>query len=1432
MIKVECTSCKNPYDLDEKRLPATGLRMRCPKCGVSFLVYPDGRTAAAPAVKPTLQGTGIPGAPPPAPGAVAKKPVVPPPPPSRDLDLLSEPPEPEVKKITGAFTSGPARGAAGVPKISEVDLPGLPQRRPGGVFGDDLDLPVASGVKKTTAPDIDLPAPKPAAPRSPAPRSPAPPTPAPRSAIALDDDLDLPSPRMPTGAGVKKITGGVDLPAPKRAALDFDAPDLPAPRAQKKPPVADDLDLPAPRSRTTPSDLDLPAPRAARSEVDLPAPRSRATPMELDLPAPRGQGAPIELDLPAPRGKAPSLDLDLPAPRGPASRQAPSLDLDLPAPRGPASRQGAPSLDLDLPAPRGRGGPPAAPARMSSALAATGTPFDDDLDGPPPLAAKGGFDLDLPAPRGRGLDVLDLPAPKGDVTDLPAAAGAVDLPRPSFGSLDLPAPLGASDLPAARGASDLPASRGAADLPSLRGGDSSLLPGTRAGVPKRTGERAAFDLPIPGAGPSLPPSAPSFPPGSGPGQSAPGRGAGRGEGAEASSSFGELDLPLPDRRPTAEPLRERNHGEVELPGAEGTEFNDIPVERTSLPPNPGALPLARPATKAAAPPAAKQAGRGRRGALIGVGLVAVLGAIGGALTLTPYGPFGWYVIEQYLPGSGNAAAVATVVAEADRLALLDSYSDSADALVQLGTARRGAGLNRALLARSLMHESLHEVRWDDASGSARAAAIRQRLEERGTDEPSLALALAANHLRDGNFPRALGLIDRARSFAPDDPFVDLVEAEAALGQDDAATALQAFQAALAHGGGARAQWGIARALSSTPGADPAAITAAVDATLALAPQHGDALLARGRAAHERGNDALALTDIAAVVGMADIGEPPMRLVSPPHLRSEAWAVSGAIHEDAGRLHQALESYTQAIDADGSRIDALLGAGRVLLVDRPADALTRFESVIEREDASAAALPSGRTAAQEARLGAARAMLDLDRDQEALATLQNLVLELPEDAEMHLWLGRAQELLDDTESAEDSYTEAIRLQPADFDGYLFQARLYQSLHRDSDAVAILESARGAVPETAEMREALGTYELGLNRLPEAIVEFRRALAIDHALPAARFGLGVALRRSGDFDAALVAFDELARIDAGHPGLALERGLLFEARGESDRAVEYYTQALAERPDDPELLLRLGAAQVGAGEIDEAEDTLQRVQEMLPASAEAEHFVGRVAFARHNYPEASQHFERAISLDASRGEFFVYAAWAALENRSLGVARERADSAIARDPSLGDAYWIRGEVRLATGLVRDALVDLERALSLRPTRYEALAAMGRCYDELRMLTAAIDAYNRAVTAVDTNGEWWFRLGRLHMDADHARDGARALGRAAVLGDRMEPQPSWLPDAHRILGDALRLTSDRAGAIEHFRRYLEIAPTDAVDRPEVRSALLDLGVDPSER
>jgi tetratricopeptide (TPR) repeat protein len=226
---------------------------------------------------------------------------------------------------------------------------------------------------------------------------------------------------------------------------------------------------------------------------------------------------------------------------------------------------------------------------------------------------------------------------------------------------------------------------------------------------------------------------------------------------------------------------------------------------------------------------------------------------------------------------------------------------------------------------------------------------------------------------------------------------------------------------------------------------------------------------------------------------------------------------------------------------------------------------------------------------------------------------------------------------------------------------------------------------------------------------------------------------------------------------------------------------------------------------------------------------EHFMGRIALARGNLPVAMNHFNRAVTLDGSRGEFHLYVAWAALEMGSLGRALEEVNEALTRDPSLGDAYWIRGRVRIQSGAVLDALTDLERALELKPSRYEAYAAMAESYDQLRRVGDAVRAYQRALEHDNSQGEWWYRLGRLQLDAGQRREAIPSLDRAALIGDALDAPPLWLADVHRLLGDALRNGGSRDQAIAHYRRYLEVAPANAIDRNEVRERLMEMGAAP---
>ena len=210
MFKVECPGCQAPYQVDERRVPPTGLKMRCPKCGNSFQVETPAdarRTGPSPVLETGIQ---------PADG---------------DAQDRAKPPRPPPRP-------GPARPhrmgtIAGVaPAGFGAVVPPKPAAAPLNDPYGEVDLPTVGGSRPREAED-----------------------PGPPSAPPALAEFDLPA--IPPARFEQRAPGSLDL-------------DLPSPakgrHAERPPADRGELDLPSSlRSRPGPTaELDLPSPALAR----------------------------------------------------------------------------------------------------------------------------------------------------------------------------------------------------------------------------------------------------------------------------------------------------------------------------------------------------------------------------------------------------------------------------------------------------------------------------------------------------------------------------------------------------------------------------------------------------------------------------------------------------------------------------------------------------------------------------------------------------------------------------------------------------------------------------------------------------------------------------------------------------------------------------------------------------------------------------------------------------------------------------------------------------------------------------------------------------------------------------------------------------------------------------------------------------------------
>jgi predicted Zn finger-like uncharacterized protein len=1472
MIKVECVSCKAPYELDERRIPEKGMKMRCPKCGTSFNVTRQGvASGAAPsqAIAPPLAVPAPIAAPPPAaaiappvaaggipkgtmlghqmPAAIAPPaaaPIAAPPkaarPPMGTMVGIAPPLAEGARPPAGALSGSPPQAPAATPFSAAK-----------GAFGSGASSP------------------KPAAAASASPLVP--------SKSSTFDETDLPAPRA---AQPKPLLPSIDVSDLSVSNMRIDQ--LPMPKRE--------VDLQRPQNSAAPSgafDADLPAPKA---NVDLPAAKPKGTMMGAapiaapfpaapiaapfaDLPAVKKDGG---ADLPAPKQPAPLAfgDLDLPAPKKSAvvDLPAPKMNVDLPAPKQaadlPAPKASglidlpAPKHSVDLPAPRGGGA---------------------DLPAP-----KGQVDLPSPRAGGARFGEIDLPTPKGGAIDLPTPrGGAIDLPTPRGGAIDLPTPRG--------GAIDLPAP--ANDLPAPRGDDSSFadlmldLPDFAGDSKKKRSDDAFGDIELPPPKPAADMIASRERTIQGPARRAPtmqqqAAAAQQNNGPDSElppsllggdeSSFDDLNMeddlglsepPVPSARPAPKkaPMPSslsQSHveeddllgddlvdeeeeyeegddfGEEDFVGEEGEEGgDDEEMEFGISGDEEGRASLAPDAMRRQRGEdfEARQAASRKRTVTIIVRLAAMLVLLtagSAALAFTEYGIFGIYYWEKWLPEAGDPEFARSAIQKAEKMGASDTYADVQRSLKELGAARAKAGINRQLLSRGLLHEALSIVRFgEDPASAARAVAILKRLDERSGKAPEMDLARGADAARRKAWGEAEKLLGAARQQGPRDPYVELLAGEVALAQNKIDIAEKAFAQALQLGGTARAQWGLARVALARDDKD--AQNAAVNETLKLSPMHVDARIAEARIVWSQGKEERGLHLLQVALGREPTEE-DRYLWSSKTSRATGYSVLGYVHEARGRLSPARDAYEQALNADGHRVEALLGSGRVLLrQNRAQDALPRFEQALKsatKGDANPIVL-SGRHADAEAKLGIGRVLLALDRAAEAKAKLLELSQALPTDPEVALALGQAEDDLNNLDAAEAAFRKSISLAPTRFDGYLALSQLFFRKGNAAKASEVLNEAASHVEETAHMRRMLGQSELARNKLDSAAHEFKRALELDPYDVEAKFGLGVSLRKGGNLEAAEVAFDDISKRDAGFSGLAEQRGLLLEARGKYTDAIEVYRKALEKEASNMQLVLRLGAAQVLAGLLDDAEQTLAKVIREIPNSAEAEYFIGRISFARGRTADALAHFDRALGLDISKAEYHLYVARSTWELDNFSRTMEEADNAIKRDPYLGDAYWVRAMVRLRVGQVKDSLKDVEKALQLNPARTEAYAVRGDAHEQLRQLPDAITAYRKALEIDDKRGKWWYRLAGLLADSGEHGQAEAALRRATEAGEKEEPLPHWLPDAYRLSGENAERRNDRQSAIRAYKRYREISQTNSIDYGPVTKKLRSWGVELSE-
>jgi tetratricopeptide (TPR) repeat protein len=191
----------------------------------------------------------------------------------------------------------------------------------------------------------------------------------------------------------------------------------------------------------------------------------------------------------------------------------------------------------------------------------------------------------------------------------------------------------------------------------------------------------------------------------------------------------------------------------------------------------------------------------------------------------------------------------------------------------------------------------------------------------------------------------------------------------------------------------------------------------------------------------------------------------------------------------------------------------------------------------------------------------RALRELDRHREALASFDRAIALAPETAELHLQRGEELEYSGRTAEALAAFGRAAELAPDDDDAHYHRGRMLEKLGRHEEALAAYDRALAVAPDDPYVHSRRGDALLTLGRCPEALAAADCAVALAPAFSYAHTVRGRALNCLGRHEEALAALDQALALDPEDAEAHSHRGESLQALGRCEEALAAYDRALA-------------------------------------------------------------------------------------------------------------------------------------------------------------------------------------------------------------------------------------------------------------------------------
>jgi tetratricopeptide (TPR) repeat protein len=381
--------------------------------------------------------------------------------------------------------------------------------------------------------------------------------------------------------------------------------------------------------------------------------------------------------------------------------------------------------------------------------------------------------------------------------------------------------------------------------------------------------------------------------------------------------------------------------------------------------------------------------------------------------------------------------------------------------------------------------------------------------------------------------------------------------------------------------------------------------------------------------------------------------------------AEAYFLRGKEYSENGKLDEALEAFSKAIELNPNHVDAYYGRG--IVYGRKADfkeSLNDFKKVLS--------LDSNYSHKEEIH----KSLIALDtvtRQEENATYLYKLGVEKLE-----------QKCFPEAIKLYDKY---IQVNPRDIRAYNNRGSAYQQLGKYVQAILDFTKAIECNPECVEpyVNRAACLQELG--KLDDAFRDIEMALKISPDLAEAYLRRGLLYDENGDLNKASDDFTKAIKLKPKFANAYRNRAVVYIKMEEFERAIEDCDAALAGDPfDRANVYYNRACAWQGKYELDKAIKDYEKAIQLKPDYSKAYFQIGQIYHAKAR--RASFSYQEDLKKIIS-GEAY---------QEDLKKAIKAEDRAIELNPDFSLAYCERGISYAALGDFTRAQKDISKAVKL--------------------------------------------------------------------------------------------------------------------------------------